>query len=96
VGKRKPHFAFSLQMTHGQHVMTTRLPTASGLNAAWLTGSRSRKGATEAVKHILDDEAALSTRPDFPPSPARFDREAANAKLAKASKRNMSRKNEVR
>jgi hypothetical protein len=47
------------------------------------------------VRHTLDDEAALSTRPDFPLSPDRFDREAANAKLAKASKRNPFRKNEV-
>jgi hypothetical protein len=75
-----------------------RLPTASGLNAAWLASSRSKKkgaGATEAANHTLNDEAALSTQPDFPLSPDQFDRAAVNAKLAKASKRNPLRKNEV-
>jgi hypothetical protein len=72
------------------------LPTASGLNIAWLAASRSKKqGATEVEKHMLDDEAALSTRPDFPRSPDKFDHEAANAALLKASKRNLTRQNAV-
>jgi hypothetical protein len=74
-----------------------RLPTASGLNAAWLASSQSKKGAgaTEAANHRLNDEATLSTWSDFPLSPDRFDRAAANAKLAKASKCNPLHKNEV-
>jgi hypothetical protein len=72
-----------------------RLPPASGLNVAWLGRSQLKKGDTEVVKHSLDDAAALSTWPDYPPSPDRFDREAANAKLAKASMRNPLRKNAV-
>jgi hypothetical protein len=68
-----------------------RLPTASSLNPAWLAASHSKKqGATEAEKHMLDDEAALSTRPDFPRSPDKFEHEAANAALVKASKHNLS------
>lgn len=83
------------QMTHVLHI--DRLPTASGLNATWLASSQSKKkGATEAAKHMLVDEDALSTRPDFLRSPEKFDHEAANAKLAKASKHNLSRRNAVR
>ena len=81
-------------MTHGEH--EHRLPTASGLNVTWLAASRSRKqGATEAAKHMLDDEATLSTQPDFPCSPDKFDHEAANVILAKASKHNLTHQNAV-
>ena len=65
------------------------------MNPAWLTSSQSKKGASDAAKHMLDDEAALSTWPDFPISPDQFDCEAANAKLAKASKHNPLCKNDV-
>ena len=73
----------------------SRLPVASSLNATWMASSRSKKGATEVTKHALDDDAAMSTRPSFALSPNRFDREAANAKLVKATKRNPLRKNDV-
>ena len=40
-----------------------------------------KKGPTEATQ-CVDDEAALSTQPDYPPSPTKFDRRAADAKFA--------------
>jgi hypothetical protein len=43
----------------------------------------------------MDDEAALSTRPDFPLSP-KIDRNQVQAKLAKAGRRNPNRKNTAR
>lgn len=43
----------------------------------------------------MDDEAALSTRPDFPLSP-KIDRNQLQANLAGASRRNLNRKNTVR
>ena len=69
---------------------------ASGLNTAWLRKQKSRKRHAVEVAEKMDDEAALSTRPDFPPSP-KFDRKAANIQLAKANldKHNPARKNMV-
>ena len=69
---------------------------ASGLNTAWLEDQKSRKKCAAEVAEKMDDEAALSTRPDFPPT-QKFDRKAANALLAKANleKRDPSRKNIV-
>jgi hypothetical protein len=75
-----------------------RLPVASGLNVKWASTSKSKstkaKATVETAKR-MDDEAALSTRPDFPPSPEKFDREGANYQLARANKRDPSRKNKV-
>ena len=83
-------------------MVDNRLPVASGLNVKWATAPKSKSksnktkpGTAEATKS-MDDEAALSTRPDFPPSPEKFDREGANNQLARANKRDLSRKNTVR
>ena len=83
------------------HGFDDRLPVASGLNPEWLKTQKSKKkGSAGSEAHRstedMDDEAALSTRPDFPLSP-KFDRNAANERLEKAkpSKRNPSRKNAV-
>jgi hypothetical protein len=74
-------------------------PVASGLNTAWLEASKSKKkAATDTANETtetMDDEAALSTRPDFPLSP-KIDRNQLQANLAGASRRNLNRKNTVR
>ena len=63
------------------------LPVASGLNTEWVKAQKrvkapkTKKGPTEMV-HCMNDEAALSTRPDYRPSPTKFDRKAADAKVA--------------
>ena len=68
----------------------------SGLNTAWLEEKKSRKKRAAEFAEKMDDEAALSTRPNFPPT-QKFDCKAANTLLAKANleKRNPSRKNTV-
>lgn len=74
------------------------LPVASGLNTEWVKVQKAKnKGPTE-VAQCMDDEAALSTRPDYPPSPTKFDREVADARLAtaKAGTSRSKRKNTVR
>ncbi|KAF7436244.1 hypothetical protein PC9H_003073 [Pleurotus ostreatus] len=70
-------------------------PVASGLNAAWLAnlGNNLPQVSPNRVVTAIDDEAADSTRPDFPPSPLKFNRNAANATIAKASQRNLQRTN---
>jgi hypothetical protein len=76
-----------------------RLPVASGLNPSWLKAQNTKKKdtAVHRATESMDDEAALSTRPDFPPSP-NFDRKAATEQLERAQLniRNPSRKNAVR
>lgn len=72
-----------------------RLPVASGFNPNWLKASelaksKGRKQATiQPIQSTMafDDDAALSTRPDFPPSPINFDRQRANAKISNAAQR---------
>jgi len=60
------------------------LLVASGLNTKWVKVQKAKnKGPTE-VAQCMDDEAALSTRPDYPPLPTKFDREVADARLATA------------
>ena len=58
-------------------------PVASGLSTEWVKAQKTKKGSTE-VAHCVDDEAALSTRPDYPPSPTKFNRNVADAKFATA------------
>lgn len=72
------------------------LPVASGLNTEWVKAQKN-KGPTE-VAQCMGDEAALSTRPDYPPSPTKFDRKAADAKIAtaRANTGRSTRKNMVR
>jgi hypothetical protein len=75
-----------------------RLPVASGLNIAWVAPQRpqkSKKGIVDSNVEVMDDQVALSTRPDFPASPSAFDRRAAAAQLSKANQRNSSRINKV-
>jgi hypothetical protein len=66
------------------------LPVASGLSAEWVKARMTvkaqktkKKGPTQ-VTQCMDDDAALSTRPDYPPSPTKFNRKVADAKLATA------------
>lgn len=69
---------------------------ASGLNTAWHEAQKSKKKRVTIATEKMDNAAAMSMRPNFPPSP-RFDRQAANDQLAKVKpdKRNPSRKNTV-
>ena len=79
------------------------LPVASGLSGEWLKAQKTvkaqkaKEGPTE-IGQCMDDEAALSTRPDYPPSPTKFDRIAADAMLAtaRAGTSRSIRKNTVR
>ena len=70
------------------------LPVASGFNPNWLKSSAKLKGGEQAIQPTMafDDDAALSTRPDFPPSPIGFDRQRANAKISNATQRNPAQK----
>ena len=83
------------------HEFDDSLPVASGLSGEWAktksakSAKSAKKGPTEATQ-CVDDEAALSTRPDYPPSPTKFDRRAADAKFttvgtgaARAARRNV-------
>jgi hypothetical protein len=70
-----------------------RLPVASGLNSAWVASKKSKNGVMNLES--MDDRVALSTRPDFPPSPNTFNREAATTQLSKANQHNPLRKNLV-
>jgi hypothetical protein len=60
------------------------LPVASGLSGEWVKTkkAKSAKRSPTEVTQCMDDKAALSTRPDYPPSPTKFDRRAADAKFA--------------
>ncbi|KAJ8473941.1 hypothetical protein ONZ45_g16112 [Pleurotus djamor] len=82
------------------------LPLASGFNAAWVNANakaQTRKESSKARVSVLDnnqanainDETAASTRPDYPPSPKKFDRRMAAGKVAGSSKRNPLRKNHL-
>jgi hypothetical protein len=73
-----------------------RQPVASGLSAAWLKAQRCQKMRAIESAHVMGDDMALSTRPDYPPS-LEFDREAANAKVAtmEAGFSRSTRKNNV-
>jgi len=77
------------------HVTTSLIDSslASGLNATWIAVQKAKK---LTIVHEMDDDAVISTRPDFPASPE-FDRKAADAQLEKANmnRRNLSRKNMV-
>jgi hypothetical protein len=54
---------------------------ATGLNTTWIAAQKAKK---HTIVQEMDDDAAISTRPDFPPSPE-FDRKAADAQLEKAN-----------
>ena len=65
-------------------------PLASGLSTAWIEiQTRTKREAKVAGKqrahHAIDDAAALSTRPNYPPSPEKFNRDAVDRALANAS-----------
>jgi hypothetical protein len=77
------------------HKLYNRQAIASGLNAAWIKAQKSRKKGT--MVQGMDDDMALSTRPDFPPSP-KLDRKAVHAQLAtaKAGGTQSTQKNLVR
>ena len=54
----------------------------SGLKAAWVAPKKAKGTAGTAAmgsetRETMDDQVALSTRPDFPPSPSAFDRRVA-------------------
>jgi hypothetical protein len=72
----------------------------SGLKAAWVAPKKA-KGAAGTVamdletRETMDDQVALSTRPDFPPSPSAFDCRVAAARVSKANQCNPSRNNKV-
>lgn len=72
----------------------TSLPIASGFNPNWLKASKGGNQPKQAIQPTMafDDDAALSTRPDFPPSPIGFDRQRANAKISNATQHNPARK----
>jgi hypothetical protein len=74
--------------------LTTRLPVASGLNFKRLDVSKRGVDEKEAMGGI-DDDAAISTRPNFLLSPVKFDRKGATTAITKASKRDPSRKNKA-
>ena len=84
------------------HEFNDSLPVASGLSGEWAktksakSAKLAKKGPTEATQ-CVDDEAALSTRPDYPPSPTKFDRRAVDAKFAtvRAGARQPARRNAV-
>jgi hypothetical protein len=56
------------------------------LSPAWveLQARTKREAAKQQTSHVMDDTAALSTRPDYPPSPEKFDRDVVNRQLANA------------
>jgi hypothetical protein len=79
-------------------IIYRRLPVASGLNIAWVAPQRpqkSKKGIVDSNVEVMDDQVALSTRPDFLASPDAFDRRAAAAQLLKANQCNSLQINKV-
>ncbi|KAG5221799.1 hypothetical protein IMY05_C4238000100 [Salix suchowensis] len=79
---------FSDDSTHhlkAMDLLPPSQPVASSLNAAWLAnlGNKLPQVSLNQGATAIDDEAAESTRPDFPPSPLKFNRNTANATLPK-------------
>ncbi|KAF9489976.1 hypothetical protein BDN71DRAFT_1435019 [Pleurotus eryngii] len=66
---------------------------ASGLNAAWLANLGNKLPQVSPKRAAIDNEAVQSTRPDFPPSPLKFDHHATNATIAKTSQCDLRRAN---
>ncbi|KAJ8462088.1 hypothetical protein ONZ45_g18061 [Pleurotus djamor] len=90
------------QATQGKNI----LPLASGFKTAWVNANakaQTSKGSSKAKgsapdnvqANTIDDETAASTRPDYPPSPKKFDRRVAAGNIASSSKRNPLRKNHL-